>query len=261
MGDAADRDLPLGHDLQQRRLHLGRRAVDLVGEHEVGEDRAELGVEGVLAGLVDAGADDVGRHQVGGELQAGELAADGGRQGLDRERLRDAGHALEQHVSAGEQRDEHPLDQAVLADDDPLDLEQHPLEPGGVDRGRNRRAGAGGDFSIGVLAALLTGLPGRAGPRPPAGRRRGGVPPRRQCPTPSWRPAVPCAPDTPGRPPDARTRAPLPAGHSAASLVARRAAPPVAARRPNFLRCRRPRQPLRRAHGAGVVEVPAHRRS
>ena len=77
VGDPADGDLPLGHDLEQRRLHLGRRAVDLVGEHEVGEHRAELDVEGVLAGLVDAGADDVGGHQVGGELQAGERAADG----------------------------------------------------------------------------------------------------------------------------------------------------------------------------------------
>ena len=138
MGDAADGDLPLGHDLEQRRLHLGRRAVDLVGEHEVGEHRAELDVEGVLAGLVDAGADDVGGHQVGGELQAGERAADRRRQGLDGQGLRHAGHALEQHVAAGQQGDEHALDQAVLADDDPLDLEQHPLQPGGVDRRRDR---------------------------------------------------------------------------------------------------------------------------
>ena len=31
-GVGADRDLPLLHHLEQRRLHLGRRAVDLVGE-------------------------------------------------------------------------------------------------------------------------------------------------------------------------------------------------------------------------------------
>ena len=36
----ADGDLLLLHRLEQRRLHLGRRAVDLVGEHDVGEDRA-----------------------------------------------------------------------------------------------------------------------------------------------------------------------------------------------------------------------------
>jgi hypothetical protein len=44
-------------------------------------------------------------------------------------------------VPAGEQRDQHPLDQAVLADDDPLDLEQHPLQRGGVDRRRDRLPG------------------------------------------------------------------------------------------------------------------------
>jgi hypothetical protein len=38
------------------------------------------------------------------------------------------GHALQQAVTAGQQRDEHPLDHPVLADDDLLDLEQGPLE-------------------------------------------------------------------------------------------------------------------------------------
>ena len=45
VGLVADGDLPLLHRLEQRALHLGRRAVDLVGEHEVGEDGAELGGE------------------------------------------------------------------------------------------------------------------------------------------------------------------------------------------------------------------------
>ena len=38
-GLALDRDLPLLHRLEQRRLGLGRRAVDLVGEQQVGEHR------------------------------------------------------------------------------------------------------------------------------------------------------------------------------------------------------------------------------
>ena len=37
---AADRDLILLHRLEQRRLRLRRRAVDLVGEDDVREDRA-----------------------------------------------------------------------------------------------------------------------------------------------------------------------------------------------------------------------------
>jgi hypothetical protein len=48
MGPAAEGDLPLLHDLQQRRLHLRRRPVDLVREHEVREHRAEFDVEALL---------------------------------------------------------------------------------------------------------------------------------------------------------------------------------------------------------------------
>ena len=127
-GLAADRHLALGHHLQQRRLHLRRRAVDLVGEQEVDDHRAELDVELLLALPVDAGADDVGGHQVGGELDAGERAADHLGEGLDGQRLGHAGHTLEQHVALGEQADQHPLDQPVLADDDPLDLEDRALQ-------------------------------------------------------------------------------------------------------------------------------------
>ena len=94
-------------------------------------------------------------------------------QRLDREGLGQAGDALEQAVAAGQQGDEHALDHAVLADDDPLDLEQHLLELGGVDRRRNRRGGTRALDRV-LLAALLTGLPGRAGPRhrgPSTGRQ------------------------------------------------------------------------------------------
>ena len=44
------------------------------------------------------------------------------------QRLGQAGHALEQHVAAGEQRDEQPLEHRVLADDDALDLVEDLLE-------------------------------------------------------------------------------------------------------------------------------------
>ena len=40
---AADGDLPLLHRLEQRGLGLGRGAVDLVGQDDVGEDRARGG--------------------------------------------------------------------------------------------------------------------------------------------------------------------------------------------------------------------------
>jgi hypothetical protein len=70
---AADRHLVLLHDLEQRGLDLGRRAVDLVGEQEVAEDRAELDVEAPGVRTVDARADEVGGHEVGRELDAAEV--------------------------------------------------------------------------------------------------------------------------------------------------------------------------------------------
>ena len=48
---AVDRDAALGHRLQQRRLRARRGAVDLVGQHDLGEDRA--GAELELGRLLD----------------------------------------------------------------------------------------------------------------------------------------------------------------------------------------------------------------
>ena len=44
------------------------------------------------------------------------------------QRLGEAGHALEQDVTAGQQRDEHALEHRVLADDDALALPQGRLQ-------------------------------------------------------------------------------------------------------------------------------------
>ena len=67
-----DRDLLLGHRLEHRRLHLGRGAVDLVGEHDVREDRPGPEREAAVLELEHARAGDVARQQVGRELDAPE---------------------------------------------------------------------------------------------------------------------------------------------------------------------------------------------
>ncbi|SPD86340.1 conserved protein of unknown function [Micropruina glycogenica] len=122
VGGAADRHLPLGHQFQHRRLHLGRGSVDLVGQHEVDEHRAQRDVELLLPGRVDARADDVGGHQVGGELNAAEVAAHHGGEAAHRERFGHARDAFEQHVPLGQQSDHQLLDHVLLADDHPLHL-------------------------------------------------------------------------------------------------------------------------------------------
>ena len=124
----ADRDLMLLHRLQQRRLHLGRRPVDLIGQDEVREDRTLAGTERPFPRIIDQRADQVGRKQVRRELDAVELAMDRGRQRLDGRGLRQPGDALEQDVAPGQQRDQQPRKHQVLPDQDLANLRFDPFE-------------------------------------------------------------------------------------------------------------------------------------
>src|SRR5690606_1321421 len=112
-------------------LDLGRRAVDLVGEQQVREHRPERRRE--LAGLlvVDPRADQVRRHEVGRELDAPEGAADRSGERLDGQRLRQARHAFDQQVALREHRHQHALEEAILPDDDALDLVEDALHQRG----------------------------------------------------------------------------------------------------------------------------------
>jgi hypothetical protein len=84
------------HALQQGRLRLRRGTVDLVADHDVGEDRPRLELE--LPGLLVVGAHtgDVAGQQVGGELHATHRAVDGPRQRLGKHGLADSGHVLDE---------------------------------------------------------------------------------------------------------------------------------------------------------------------
>ncbi len=137
MPHPADGDLALLHGFEQGGLGLGRRAVDFVGEDDVGEQRAREELELAAAGravlLDDFGAGDVGRHQVGRELDAAEGQRQRPRQGADHQGLGQARHAFQHAMALAEQRDEQFLDDLFLADDDPaqllLDVGERFLEP------------------------------------------------------------------------------------------------------------------------------------
>ena len=101
--DPFDRHLALLHRLQQRRLRLRWGAVDLVGEEEVGEDRARPELEVGDPLVEDRGAGDVGRHQVGGELDALERQRQDARDGADQEGLGQTWDADEKTMTAAEQ--------------------------------------------------------------------------------------------------------------------------------------------------------------
>ena len=116
------------HDLQQGGVGLGRRAVDLVGQQQLREDRAGPEAEFLRLHVEDRRAGNVRGHQVGGELDAAELAAQHAAQGPHEERLAQARHALDEHVSVGEQGHQRPQHQFVLADVDLVDLGNQPVE-------------------------------------------------------------------------------------------------------------------------------------
>ena len=81
-------------------------AVDFVGQHDIGEDRAVAVDEFAGRGVKQAAAGDVAGEQVGGELDPAEIAADAFGQGLRHQRLADAGHVFDQQMLAGQERDD-----------------------------------------------------------------------------------------------------------------------------------------------------------
>src|SRR5262249_35061562 len=141
-----DRHLALLHRLEERALHLRRRAVDLVGEKEVREDRAFPNAELVRALVEELAPEDVRGQEVDRELDAREVEVDRLRERGDEEGLREARDALEHEVAAGEERDQQALDDGLLADDDGPDT-----------------VADGADEGLRVLESLAGGACGRRG--------------------------------------------------------------------------------------------------
>ena len=151
---ALDRDLALGHRLEERGLRARRGAVHLVGEDDLGEDRAGTEEERAVGGAVDRAAEDVGRQEVGRELDAGERGAERARERLRQRRLAGAGDVLEQDVPAGEDGGEDALDGLVGAADRGAEVGPQGLE-----------------FGNGFHAAQYTRTTRPAQPRLPGGER------------------------------------------------------------------------------------------
>ena len=97
-----DGHLLLLHRLQQRALHLGRRAVDFIGQQQVGKHRPLPRGEFPGLGVVDLRARHVCRQHVRRELDTREIHVQRLGQRLDGEGLGDARHPLQQHVAVGQ---------------------------------------------------------------------------------------------------------------------------------------------------------------
>ena len=94
-------DLPLLHGLQQGGLGAGNGTVDLIGQQQVGHDRAlpQLEIPGFL--VVNPHADDVAGQHVGDELDAPGAAAQGDGDGLHQRGLSHAGEIVQQNMAVG----------------------------------------------------------------------------------------------------------------------------------------------------------------
>ena len=125
---AFDCDLALPHRLQQRRLGARGGAVDLVGQDDVGEDRARHEFEGQLFLVEDARSGDVRWQEVRRALDAPERASDRGGKRPRQHGLAGAWQVLQQHVTACDQARGGDPDDLALADDDPVHVGLEPAE-------------------------------------------------------------------------------------------------------------------------------------
>ncbi len=133
--DAVGGDFPLGHRLQQGGLRARRGAVDFVGQHDLGKERAGAELEIGGLGIENGAAGDVVGQEIGRALDAFEGAAEAAGQGAGQHGLGHARHVLQQHVPFGQKRDQSQDDLIAFADDDFLDIVNNAVGQG---RGRGR---------------------------------------------------------------------------------------------------------------------------
>jgi hypothetical protein len=93
------------------------RAIDFVGQEQVGDDGAAVERKAHGARVEDLRADQIARQHVGGELDARKREAKGGGIGAHRGGLGDAGDAFDQYMTIAERGYQHALEQRLLADD------------------------------------------------------------------------------------------------------------------------------------------------
>ena len=118
---AVDCHLALLHALEERGLSL-RRAVDLVDQKDVREDRARPELELVRALVEDVDARDVRGQKVRGELQARKRAVHGPRDRLGEARLPHPREVLDDQMTLGQKAEDRKLQRLVRRVHDALKI-------------------------------------------------------------------------------------------------------------------------------------------
>src|SRR5262249_23108478 len=119
------------HRLKQRRLSLGRGAINLVGENDVGEqgssNELKLPVSCCPVFFDYIGSGDIRRHQVRRELNSLEGQIENICNRPDQQRLGQSRHTGYQGVAPDKQGDQCLIDYLVLSDYDFAHLAQNQI--------------------------------------------------------------------------------------------------------------------------------------
>ena len=124
----ADGHLVLLHGFEQSALHLGRRTVDFVCQHEVGEDGAATHHKLLFLLTIDQRTDEVGRQQVRSELDAGKVGVNSASHRLDGQCLGQSRHTFKQDVAIGQKANQQSFGHLFLSDDDLVHFEVDEIE-------------------------------------------------------------------------------------------------------------------------------------
>jgi len=110
--------LALFHGLQQRALRPGARAVHLIGEQKLRKDRALPEMKLLAGAIEDRNADDVGREQIARELHPLPCQPQHMSESVSQRCFSDAGHVLDEQVTACQQASEAQAHLSRLPEDD-----------------------------------------------------------------------------------------------------------------------------------------------
>ena len=128
VGAVVHRYLVLIHGFQQSALRLGRSAIDLIRQNDVGKNGAGTKFEALRRLAKHTDAHHVGRQQVRGELQPLEGAIKRACQRMGKGCLAHSGDVLDQQVTAREEAHQRELDHVIFAPNDALHGPLHAVQ-------------------------------------------------------------------------------------------------------------------------------------
>ena len=114
---AIDGDLAFFHGFEKGGLRARGGAIDFVDEQQIGEDGAAMEAEGAVAQVEDVGAGNVGGHEIGGALHALEAEDAESGERFHGQSFGQAGHALNDGVTAADEHEHELIDEFLLSDD------------------------------------------------------------------------------------------------------------------------------------------------